>query len=349
MSPGSPYVGLTSSLDAGQDEPERFYPSGKRNFGRLQLGDPAQALAQVSLMRASACTSCSCSTTRTRSRCRSRQIVAADAERAGITVAGARQHLATPGSVFTGEVEKIAHSGADAVFFAGGGGPGTVALWRALHAAERHLLLLGSSALAGDAFAAAIGPAGASTYLTTPILAAERIPARGRGACWRTTAGGSAGRPAPTRCTAIEAMSVVLDAIRRAGARGNDRQAVIDRFFATTNRDSVLGRYSVRRRRRTDVLAIRLTASRRTHALLPRLPHPLTALGASRRSGSAAGALQPEHQPEPFDASAEALAAARKRAQRSQVGHERRDRGVFVRPTPSSRPSSVGKSAITLG
>ena len=48
VSTASPYVGLTSSLDAGQDEPERFYLTGKRNFGRLQPGDPAQAAAQVS-------------------------------------------------------------------------------------------------------------------------------------------------------------------------------------------------------------------------------------------------------------------------------------------------------------
>ena len=41
-------------------------------------------------------------------------------------------------------------------------------------------------------------------------------------------------------------MSVVLAAIRAAGSRGNDRQAVIRRFFAIKNRDSVLGRYSMR-------------------------------------------------------------------------------------------------------
>jgi len=52
VSPGSPYVGLTSSLDAGQDEPERFYPSGKRNFARLDPGDPAEADVQVQLMHA---------------------------------------------------------------------------------------------------------------------------------------------------------------------------------------------------------------------------------------------------------------------------------------------------------
>jgi branched-chain amino acid transport system substrate-binding protein len=42
-----------------------------------------------------------------------------------------------------------------------------------------------------------------------------------------------------------EAMSVALEAIRQAGPSGNDRQTVVDKFFATKNRDSVLGRYSM--------------------------------------------------------------------------------------------------------
>ncbi len=37
----------------------------------------------------------------------------------------------------------------------------------------------------------------------------------------------------------------MLDAVRSSGARGNDRQTVIDRVFATKNRNSVIGRYSV--------------------------------------------------------------------------------------------------------
>ena len=42
-----------------------------------------------------------------------------------------------------------------------------------------------------------------------------------------------------------EAMSVVLAAIRAAGSDGNEREAVIKSFFATRNRNSVLGRYSI--------------------------------------------------------------------------------------------------------
>jgi branched-chain amino acid transport system substrate-binding protein len=42
-----------------------------------------------------------------------------------------------------------------------------------------------------------------------------------------------------------QAMKTVLQAIRSAGARGNDRQAVIERFFAAAHPDSVLGPYSI--------------------------------------------------------------------------------------------------------
>jgi ABC-type branched-subunit amino acid transport system substrate-binding protein len=49
----------------------------------------------------------------------------------------------------------------------------------------------------------------------------------------------------PYALQGYEAMSVTLDAIRRAGAKGNDRASVIAAFRATTDRDSVLGRYSI--------------------------------------------------------------------------------------------------------
>jgi branched-chain amino acid transport system substrate-binding protein len=42
-----------------------------------------------------------------------------------------------------------------------------------------------------------------------------------------------------------EAMAVVLDSIERAGDGGTDREAMIDAFLETENRDSVLGTYSI--------------------------------------------------------------------------------------------------------
>jgi branched-chain amino acid transport system substrate-binding protein len=40
-------------------------------------------------------------------------------------------------------------------------------------------------------------------------------------------------------------MAVVLDAIERAGDGGTDREAVIDAFLDTSDRESVLGTYSI--------------------------------------------------------------------------------------------------------
>jgi branched-chain amino acid transport system substrate-binding protein len=40
-------------------------------------------------------------------------------------------------------------------------------------------------------------------------------------------------------------MSLALDAIKRAGSKGNSRQDVINALFSTKNRSSVLGTYSI--------------------------------------------------------------------------------------------------------
>ena len=245
VSPASPYVGLTSSLDAGQDEPQRFYPSGQRTFGRLQPGDPAQGSAQARLMKALGVRKVYVLDDQDPFEVPLAQIVAADAEREGILVAAHDGVSTSSGGGFAGEVQKILESGAQAVFLAGGGGAGTVALWQQLHRADPHLLLLGTSAMAIPSFASQIGPASASTYLTTPMLAAAQYPPTASRvlADYRRHFGVGA---SPYALYGFEAMSVVLDAIRDAGARGNNRQAVIDAFFAMRDRNSVLGRYSVR-------------------------------------------------------------------------------------------------------
>jgi branched-chain amino acid transport system substrate-binding protein len=244
VSPESPYVGLTSALDAGQDEPERFYPSGKRNFARLQPGDSAQAETQVELLRTLGVKRIYVLNDQNPFEIPLSQILAGDAEHAGIRVAGSDSLSTTPGAVFTGEVEKIVESRAQAVFFAGGPGTGMAALWKQLHSADPRLWLLGSSSLAVEEFTSKLGTAASIAYLTTPLLplsfyppSAQRVLSDYRRRF--ATVGG------PYVLYGYEAMAVVLDAIRAAGSRGNSRQAVIEKLLATKGRDSVIGRYSI--------------------------------------------------------------------------------------------------------
>jgi branched-chain amino acid transport system substrate-binding protein len=240
----SPYVGLTSSFDAGQDEPGRFYPSGKRTFVRLQPGDIAQAQAQIQLMRSLGVHRLYVLDDQDPFEVPLAEIVAGDAERAGITVLGHDSLSTVAGAVFAGEVEKIVHSHAQAVFLAGREGKGTAALWQDLYNADPQMLLLGSSSMVGEPFASEIGAAAANTYLTTPVLATRLYPPSAQRVLgeYRRAFGEEGG---PYALYGYEAMRVVLDAIRSAGARGNDRQTVIDRVFAMKDRNSVLGRYSI--------------------------------------------------------------------------------------------------------
>jgi branched-chain amino acid transport system substrate-binding protein len=244
VSPGSPYIGLTSSRDAGQDEPERFYPSGQRNFARIEPGDPTQAAAQVRLMEQLGVGNVYVLDDQNPFEVPLAQLVAGDARQAGIAVGGEDGLEVTEGAVFSGELEKISASGARAVFFAGSGGAGEASLWRQLHAHDPRLLLLGSSTMTRESFTSAIGAAAANTYLTTPALAMNLYPRSASEVleAYRRHFGGEAGVFA---LYGYEAMRVVLDAIRSAGSHGNERQAVIGRLFAVKNRDSLLGRYSI--------------------------------------------------------------------------------------------------------
>ena len=47
ISPSNTYVGLTRSEGADKGEPDKYYPSGKRTFGRVVPADHIQAAAQV--------------------------------------------------------------------------------------------------------------------------------------------------------------------------------------------------------------------------------------------------------------------------------------------------------------
>jgi len=245
ISPASPYGGLTSSLYAGQDEPERFYPTGKRNFARLQPGDRAQAQAQVRLMSDLHVSKVYVLDDQDPFELPLAQMVVSDSEHAGISVAAHDSLDTTATTSFAGETAKIAESGAQAVFFAGGTTPEIVALWKQLHIADPHLWLLGSSTMVNATFTSTIGDgAAARTLLTTPVLPLDMYPASSRHvlADYRRQ---FHIQPEAYALFGYAAMSATLQAIRHAGTRGGNRQAVINALFAAGERDSVIGRYAI--------------------------------------------------------------------------------------------------------
>jgi branched-chain amino acid transport system substrate-binding protein len=83
------------------------------------------------------------------------------------------------------------------------------------------------------------------TFVTVATLAPEEYPAEGREFFEQFGREYGDKTPDPYAIYGYEAASLVLDAIERAGENGNQKDAVIEQLFATKDRKSVLGTYSI--------------------------------------------------------------------------------------------------------
>src|SRR3954454_2212462 len=140
---------------------------------------------------------------------------------------------------------KIKATGADGVFTGGiidNNGP---QLYKDLHAGMPDAKLFGPDGVATVDFTKEI-PADvqAKTYLTAPTVSPDELPPEGQKFYkdYEVEYGEKQDEIDPYAVYGYESMSDVLDAIAKGG---DDRQAVIDAFFATKKSASVLGPYEI--------------------------------------------------------------------------------------------------------
>lgn len=244
ISPASTAVGLTRAEGADKGEPDKYYPSGKRNFGRVVPADQIQAAAQVQYQQENGCTRLYVLDDRDVYGVRLARQVQTAAGQKSLTVVGA-EGIDPKAGDYRSLAQDVRKAGPDCVFFGGTTQDNAVQLWRDLNAADPQLKLFGADGIAETAFTSKIGRAAARvTYLTSPALAPSLYPPAGQRFfhTYRKTFGMA---PEPYAIFGYEAMKVALQAIRAAPLNGDPRQAVIDAFFRTKDRNSVLGRYSI--------------------------------------------------------------------------------------------------------
>jgi branched-chain amino acid transport system substrate-binding protein len=244
ISPSNTYVGLTRSEGADKGEPDKYYPSGKRTFGRVVPADHIQAAAQVTYQKDQGC---------------KKTYILNDKEVYGKGIAVQVQNIGkaqglqiagndgidTKAANFRSLATKIKGSGADCMFFGGITQNKGVQVFKDVNAANPTMKLFGPDGVAESAFATKLGSAvEKNTYITNPTLDPKLYPPAAQDffAKFKQKFGND---PQPYAIYGYEAMKVALLAIQNAGDKGNDRQAVIDAFFKIKDRDSVLGKYSI--------------------------------------------------------------------------------------------------------
>jgi branched-chain amino acid transport system substrate-binding protein len=243
VSPSNTAVDLTRP-GAEPGAPDKYYPSGKRTFGRTVPADHIQGAAQVSYQQDEGCQKTYVLNDKeVYGKGLSDQVQKA-AERAGLEIA-ANEGIDTKAANFRSLATKIKDSGANCMFFGGITQNKGVQLFKDVNAVNPDMKLFGPDGVAESPFSSKLGAkVEKMTYITNPTLDPKLYPPSAQD-FFRTFEQKYGKKPEPYAIYGYEAMKATLLAIQNAGDKGNDRQAVIDSYFNIKDRESVLGTYSV--------------------------------------------------------------------------------------------------------
>lgn len=244
VSPGSTSVGLTKRVPgAEKGEPDKYYPSGERNFVRVVPGDDVEASAAAEWASQLGAHTVFVLGDRSVEGDGLADLFRVAAAQRGLRVVG-EDRMDPRAKDYRDLADKVAKVRPDAVFFGGGVNSNAAALWDALSRAVPNARLIGTHDLLAPAFYGNLGTAERQTYLTSVAQAPGLLPQSGQRFVrdYRREYGSE---PDPFAAYGYTTMSLLLDAIRRAGGAGRDRERVIRELFDTNDYASVVGIFSV--------------------------------------------------------------------------------------------------------
>ena len=247
VSPSNTAVGLTTD-EPGHDpgEPDKYYPTGKRTYARVVPKDTVQAAALVKQMQADGCKSFHIFNSKTTYSAGLARNLILGAKTAGLKVEGNdgidvkapnyRSLVAKVKADCVMSTVEIESNGIQILKDAGTGLPNAK-----LYGSDG--VVLNDTADPKKGLPANIASRFKGTIAT---LDPSEFPPEGKKFFAEYSKTYGVDKPDPYGIYGYEAMNLILDSIKAAGAKGNDRQAVIDQVLTKTkNRKSVLGTYSI--------------------------------------------------------------------------------------------------------
>jgi branched-chain amino acid transport system substrate-binding protein len=250
VSPGNTAVGITSDdPGAGPGEPEKYYPTGNRTYARILPKDTYQGAALAALAKEEGCTSAYVLNDKEVYGSGLASNVELAAEKVGLEIKG-NEGIDKNAPNYRSLGAKITDSGAECFIYCGITANNAVQLFKDMAVALPEGALLGPEGVGEtgvfDSTEGGLPPDVASRVLVTiPGVAPEEYPPAGQEFLKAYEAEYGEKNPDRYAVYGYESMSLLLDAIERAGENGGDRAAVVEQLLATKDREGVFGTYSI--------------------------------------------------------------------------------------------------------
>jgi branched-chain amino acid transport system substrate-binding protein len=246
ISPSNTYVGLTTD-DPGSEpgEPQKYYPTGKRSYARVVPRDTIQGAALVATMKEDGCKAVTLWNDGSTYGAGLARNIELSSKQGGLPVQD-KQRTDKNAPNYRSLASGIK---TDCFLWSGVTGENGVQVFKDAASAAPSAKLYGPDGVAEAAFTdpkkgGIPTDVGSRTKVTVATLGLKDLPdAKPVVDGFKTKYG--VAQPDPYAIYGYETMALGLDALKRAGSNGNDREKVIEEIFNTKDRKSVLGTYSI--------------------------------------------------------------------------------------------------------
>src|SRR4051794_28363175 len=249
ISPANTYVGLTTN-DPGSEpgEPDKYYPTGQRTYVRIVPKDTIQAAALVTLMKSDGCTKVAMTNDKEVYGAGLARVIELSAKTQGLTIVS-NDAIDKNAPNYRSLASKAKAAGADCFLYSGITANNAVQQFKDFAAALGSTAkLYGPDGVAETGFVsekdggipAALDP---RVKVTVATLSPDKYPPDGQQFFKSFTEKYGVANPDPYAIYGYEAMKLALDAIQR--SKTGEKADIVKALFATKDRDSVLGKYSI--------------------------------------------------------------------------------------------------------
>ncbi len=246
ISPANTYIGLTKP-SPDPSEPEKYYPTGERNYTRVIVADDEQGQAGAILMEEAGVGSVYILDDKETYGKGLADELQKSAEELGIEVAG-REGIDGSASNYRSLMNKIAEADPDAIYFGGIIENNAAQLIKDKVGAgmsNEEVLFIGPDGIFVDELLSQAGDSAAGIWVTFGGLPESELPKAGQQFVEKFEKRYDQ-QVQPYTAYAYEAANVMLDAIEQAYKKDGEvtREGVLREVFATTNYKGVLGTWS---------------------------------------------------------------------------------------------------------